>query len=171
MGYQQAYPKTPSGVIEVKQIAKAVVMEAKGSQKNYFARKRDTAPFMQLFRYIQSNNIPMTTPVEVNVEDNGMLFYAPPDAEDRGLYNTSEVTTKTLPDRTVVSIGMKGSYNQENFEKGATQLHHWLAQHPEWKASGKPYAVYWDSPYTLPFLKQSEVHLAIEQSSIHNPPS
>lgn len=161
MGYQQAYTKTPSGVIEVKHLARAIVMEAKEPHKNYFDSRRESTPFRHLFRYIQTHNIPMTTPVEVNIEENGMLFYAPLDSQDKMLLGTSDVNIKSLPERTVVSIGIKGSYNQANFDKGKTKLYSWLDEHQEWKAISQPYAVYWDSPYSIPVLKHSEVRISI----------
>lgn len=162
MTSHQAYPQTPAGVIEVKQLSEALVMEAKEPGKNYFNRGRDATPFMKLFRYIQTNKIPMTVPVEVNVENNEMLFYATPDSEAGTLENQQDVNIRTLPDRTVVSIGLRGQYSQVNYDKGKAKLQIWLQSHPEWNAIGKPYAVYWNAPYTLPFLKHSEVHIAIE---------
>ena len=160
MAYRQAYSKTKTGVIEVKDIPAASVMEASGvSGSSYFKDRGGSSPFMKLFRYIQSNNIPMTTPVEVNPDANNMRFYS--DSNSRQMSETTEVAVKQLPARTVLSIGITGSYSQENFDKAQKKLLDFLSKNSQYEVIEEAYAVYWDGPYKPFFLKHAEVHIPI----------
>lgn len=162
MAYKQAYPKTKAGVIEIKEIPSSVVMEASGkSNTNYFKDQGGSSSFMKLFRYIQSNGIPMTTPVEVNVDKNQMRFYAT--SASRTMQDSQDVEVKKVNTRQVLSIGVKGSYNQENYTKAEVKLREWLTKNPQWQIVDESYAVYWDSPYVLFFLKHSEVHVPVRK--------
>lgn len=161
MAYQSAYPKTTVGKIEIKDIPASLVMEASGQENaTYFKDRGSGSSFMKLFRYIQSNNMPMTTPVEVNVNANTMRFYA--DSETRDMKNTSDVNAMHLPARKVLSIGIRGSYNQENYDKGTQKLKQWLSKQSDFTAINEPYAVFWDSPYVPFFLKHGEVHIPVK---------
>ena len=66
-----------------------------------------------------------------------------------------------LPERRVASLGARGGYSRENFEQTRAALLAWLAKQPGVEAAGEPYAVYWNSPFTLWFVKRSEVHVPV----------
>jgi hypothetical protein len=68
-----------------------------------------------------------------------------------------------LPQRTVLSIGVRGSYSPQNFAAGEAQLRDWLAQQDDYRAAGPARAVYWNGPFTLGLLKRSEIHLLLER--------
>jgi effector-binding domain-containing protein len=66
-----------------------------------------------------------------------------------------------VPERRVAAIGIRGSYSRENYEEALTELKGWLAKQPGLRATGEPYAVYWNSPFVPFFLKHSEVHVPV----------
>jgi DNA gyrase inhibitor GyrI len=158
--YEAAYPKTPNGTIEIKTIpaAKLMVTESAGG---YFDRNNDM--FMRLFRYISANDISMTVPVEAQVENAQMKFYVGSADSSKNLPEQGEVKVVNLPERTVVSIGIRGSYTKEKFEKNREKLAAWLRENPRDQPAGAAYAVYWDAPFVPWFLKHAEVHIPVTE--------
>ncbi len=160
--YESAFPKTSPETIEVKTIpaSKVIISKAEG---DYFERSNNL--FSPLFQYIQSNDIAMTTPVEAEINPGAMYFYIGCEAALRDLKSTETVTVKELPERLVVSIGIKGNYSESNFESAKAQLLKWLEQQTDYAATGPARAIYWNGPFTPGFLKNSEVHIPIEKVS------
>jgi hypothetical protein len=78
------------------------------------------------------------------------------------LPSTSGVTVFDRPARLVVSVGIRGSYSEQNFTAGVAKLRAWLREHPEWRTKSEPYVVFWNGPFVPGFLKKSEVHIEIE---------
>ena len=159
--YESAFEKTPVGSIEIKTLPAARLLAAH-SQGNYF--DNNNGLFRPLFRYIQDNGIAMTTPVEAQIEPGIMYFYLGTDYAERELADTEQVQVIACPARTVLSIGVRGGYSAANFNQAQAQLQHWLAQQDEWTATGAARAIYWNSPFTLGFLKRAEVHIPIAAS-------
>ena len=156
MAYEALYPRTEAGVVEIKELPARRALAARGSG-TYF--KSADGVFMKLFRYIDRNQVAMTVPVEADVQENRMRFFAGADAQDRALPDTETVTVTNLPALTVASAGLRGAYTEETFERGRTQVRQWLEQNADrWEAAGEPYAVFWNSPFMPGFLKRSEVH-------------
>jgi len=155
----EAYPRTAPGDLELKTLPAARWMRTESS-KDYFAS--DNGLFMQLFRYIDSNKIPMTAPVEAGIRPGTMVFYLDDASAKRAdLADTAQVKLSSVPERRVAAIGIRGSYSRENYEEALARLKSWLARNPDVRASGEPYAVYWNSPFVPFFLKQSEVHVPV----------
>ena len=157
--YEQAFTKTAVDAIEIKTLPPATLIAAKGDGP-YF--ERNNSLFRPLFRYIQANDIAMTTPVEAEMQPGVMYFYIGGDAANRELPSTDTVEVLQLPKRTVLSIGIRGGYNANNFSAGEAQLRKWLAQQTDYMPSGAARAIYWNGPFTLGFLKRSEVHIPIQ---------
>ena len=157
---EQAYPKTVVGGIEIKTLPAATLIVSK-SKKPYF--EKDNQLFRPLFRYIQARDIAMTTPVEAEMDPGEMFFYIGADADAEKLTDTDTVTVRKLPERTVASIGVRGSYSTSNFDEATARLKHWLADQEDWQATGTARAVFWDGPFTLWFLKQFEVHIPVQR--------
>jgi effector-binding domain-containing protein len=156
--YENAFEQTPVGTVEIKTLPAARLLAAHG-EGNYF--EENNGLFRPLFRYIQANDIAMTTPVEAEIEPGIMYFYLGADYADLALADTERVQVTSLPERTVLSIGVRGSYSAANFNAAQTQLLNWLAQQDEWTATGAARAIYWNGPFTLGFLKRSEVHIPV----------
>ena len=160
--YEQAFPKTTVETIEVKVLPPATLF-ASTSDAHYI--ERNNSLFRPLFRYIQAHDIAMTTPVEAEMQPGVMYFYIGGDASERELPETDEVDVVQLPERKVLSIGIRGSYNAKNFAKGEARLREWLAGQSDYIAAGPARAVYWNGPFTLGLLKRSEVHIPIHRLS------
>ena len=131
----------------------------------------DNRMFMRLFGHIKRNDIAMTAPVTMDwsgepAERGGpesMAFLyreadlgaAGPDPAD------AAVTVEDVPEATVVSIGLRGSYGEKTFRKGAEQLDAWLAAHPEWEPAGPPRMLAYNSPFVPGLVKYSEIQRPI----------
>lgn len=125
----------------------------------------DNAMFMKLFNHIKRNDIAMTSPVQMDGRRESMAFlYATPDLGTAGPDpRDPEVVVVDVPETTVVSIGLRGSYSNETAERGIRQLRQWLAAHPEWQATGDPRTLGYNSPFVPSFLKYSEVQIPVAQ--------
>jgi DNA gyrase inhibitor GyrI len=158
--YEAAYPKTPNGEIEIKAIpaSKLMVTENPGS---YFENNNEL--FMRLFRYISANDVSMTVPVEADIEHARMKFYVGSAESGKDLQDRAEVKVVSLPERTVASIGIRGAYTKDKFEKSRAKLEAWLRENARYTAAGAAYAVYWDAPFVPWFLKHSEVHIPVTE--------
>lgn len=161
LGYEAAYPMTVAGFCEVKTLPAGSVLRA-SSQGEYFDENNDL--FMRLFRTINQNKVPMTVPVEAKMSPGTMVFYLDvASAKRKDLQTPPGVVRQTLPPRMVASIGIRGGYTRESYEKNLAQLRAWLKTQTKWRVVGEPYAVYWNGPFTLPPLKRSEVHLPVQK--------
>jgi len=160
-GVEEAFKRTPAGKIEVKIIPESMVMVSEG-EGNYY-RTRNYL-FRRLFNYISENNVAMTTPVEARIENAQMKFYVGTKDKIKALQDQGSVRIVTVPQRTVVSIGIRGVYTEGSFEKARAQLEQWLTDNKEYRKSGDVYAVFWDAPFMPWFLKRSEVHIPVEKT-------
>lgn len=158
MSYESIYPKTPVGKIEVKQIPARTIL-ATESKGDPFQDRNES--FNKLFNYIQRNEISMTVPVEAGATTNTMNFFVGSKDAERNLKPDGKINVQELQPITVVSIGMRGAYNKKLYEEGLQKITQWMSEHPEWKAEGEPYTVYWNSPFVPGFFKTSEVHQPI----------
>ncbi len=153
------YPRTPSGVIEIKTIpeARILVTEADGS---YFDESNQL--FGRLFDYIKGHSIPMTAPVEGSVDEQArMVFYIGEDVADEGLTDEGQVRVVRLPERTVIAIGGRGSYREKNVRRYRDKLEAHLAGRSDYEAAGPAYTVFWNPPFIPWFLRHLEVHIPV----------
>ena len=161
MASESAYPMTGAGVCEIKTLPAGVILQAR-STGDYFSENNGL--FRRLFQTIQQNKVPMTTPVEAGMRPGTMIFYLDPESAKRGdLQMVDGVTRKRVGERVVASIGIRGGYSKESFEKHSKKLRDWLKNQPKYQAVGEAYAVYWNSPFTIWFLKRAEVHLPVQE--------
>lgn len=129
--------------------------------------------FMKLFRHIERNEIAMTAPVEMEmaVGDGGETM--PKSTSMAFLYGSADtgtpgpdpadpnVVVEDIPEITVVSLGVRGSYREERFAEFTGKLEAWLAEHPEWVVSGPPRTLAYNSPFVPGVLKYAEVQIPI----------
>ena len=156
----EAYARTSPGQIEIKELPAARLMISKSDQPYFSANNK---LFGKLFNYIRDKEIPMTAPVEARINPGVMVFYMDAASAVRtDLQPGAEVELLNLEARTVVAIGIRGSYSKENFEEGLASLQAWLKSQPQVQVNGEPYGVYWNSPFVPFFLKQSEVHIPVK---------
>ncbi len=128
----------------------------------------DNSMFMKLFNHIKRNDIAMTSPVQMDEKRKSMAF----------LYGSSElgspgpdpkdptVVVEDIPEIQVLSVGLRGSYSKSTTEKGVAILRDWLSSHPEWKESGLPRTLGYNSPFVPSFLKYSEIQIPISPAGI-----
>jgi hypothetical protein len=139
----------------------------------------DNRMFMRLFGHIKRNDIAMTAPVTMDwsgepAERGGpesMAFlYAAPDLGEAGPDPAdAAVTVEDVPEATVASIGLRGSYGEKTFRKGAEKLDAWLAEHPEWEPAGPPRMLAYNSPFVPGLLKYSEIQRPIRPAPKPSP--
>jgi hypothetical protein len=161
MAYESNYPPTEVGVIEVKELPAARVMESAGGADYFEARN---GPFMVLFDYIREHDLAMTVPVEADPRPARMRFFVERDHAGALPSEDAGVRVFERPAQLVVAIGQRGAYSRENYDEGLAALRTWLAEHPEYEAEGEPYAVYWDGPYKPWFVKRAEVHVPVRRT-------
>ena len=126
MAVSEAYPRTAPGDLELKTLPAARWMRTE-SANDYFAA--DNGLFMKLFRYIDSNKIPMTAPVEAGIRPGTMVFYMDEASAKRtDLAETPQVKLSSVPERRVAAIGIRGSYSRENYEEALAELKAWAVQ-------------------------------------------
>lgn len=154
----EAFEKTPSGLIEIKELPAGRLLESK-SEGDYFEGSNQL--FSPLFAYIQKNGISMTTPVEAQIAPGIMYFWVSEAQKDKASSGNERVNVIDVPKRKVASIGARGAYNQPNYEAAKSKLLNWVESNDSINPAGEPYAVYWNGPFTPWFLKSFEVHVLI----------
>lgn len=159
--YEQAYARTEPGVFEIKTIPAVRAMTA-AREGPYFGVENGL--FRRLFRYIQANEVAMTTPVETETRTATMRFFAGADAP-ADLPATNGVTVEVLGERTVAAAGARGSYSEENVSETTRELRAWLAKQPGWVEDGPPRAAYWNGPFLPGFFKKYEVHIPVRPAN------
>ena len=157
--YEAVYPMTAAGFCEIKKLPAASVLQT-SSRGEYF--QENNGLFMRLFQTINQNKAPMTVPVEAKMMPGTMVFYLDSaSAKRKDLQLPAGVIRQTLPPRSVASIGIRGGYSRESYETHLAKLRAWLKTQSQWAEAGEPYAVYWNSPFMVPFMKRSEVHVPV----------
>jgi len=161
MAYDEAFPKTPVDAFEIKTLPPGVLLESSAGDKGYY--DADNELFGPLFGYISERDIDMTVPVEADLQPGKMRFWVAESQVDRAVEGTDRVEVIRLPERTVASLGIRGSYSRENYEEALEKVTEWVSKNPDWRAAGPATMVFWDGPFTLWFLKRSEIHVPVER--------
>ena len=159
MAYETMFEQTPVGEIKIIQLPERIAMEAK-SGGPYF--QSDNGLFRKLFRYISTNDVSMTTPVEADINPGKMRFFVGAKDKVKNISSTKEVEVKTIEPLKVLAIGVRGSYSMKRFMENREKLVQWLDKDKKYELAGEAYAVYWDGPFVLGFFKRSEVHVPIK---------
>ncbi|MEM6823451.1 MAG: heme-binding protein [Verrucomicrobiota bacterium] len=162
MANETMFSPTAPNTIEVKKLPAMTAIRHTGDEKSYFEGRGSL--FMPLFRYIQKNDIAMTTPVETEIDPGVMMFYVGSDVDTGRLQSSEDVTIHKIPERLVLAVGIRGKYSEENYQSAYTNAQEWLSNQSTYKASGPPRMMYWDGPYKPSFLKKSELHITIEKT-------
>lgn len=160
MAAESAFPATTPNTNEIKTLPAGMLLKST-APGNYF--DNGGRLFGPLFRYISSNDIAMTTPVEATIENASMMFWVAASELDKVKGSTANVEVIEIPERIVAVRGSKGTYNQSNYQKTLAALEAWLIKQSKWRATGEPYGVFWDGPFTPWFMKTAEVHIPVER--------
>lgn len=164
--YENMYEKTPVGKILILDLPERVAMEAT-TDKSYFSENNGL--FRKLFRYINQNDIAMTTPVEADINPGKMRFFVGNNDMSKKIESSVQVKLIKVPARKVVSIGIRGGYTEKKFQENLQHLNKWLDGNASFEADGMAYGVYWNGPFIPGFFKRSEIHIPIRLSS--SPPN
>ena len=144
-----------------------------------------TKAFRVLFDYISSANrgqktvamtapvetaaapetIAMTAPVETKVQAEGsyaMRFLLPADytVESSPEPTIPEVRIVEVPERTLAVLRFSGSRDADNVARHASELERVIAG-SSWRAVGEPTTLFYDPPWTIPFLRRNEVAVPV----------
>ena len=162
LAYEKAFPATKPGSIEVKSIPEHTLIVAQRGE-SYF--DENNALFRNLFRYISKNDVSMTTPVKADIDPGKMYFYVGSKDVSKDLKDTEQVKVISEPQRSVLSIGVRGSYSEKNYSKACGQLIAHLAESKNLEKTGQPYAIFWHGPYVPGFMKHFEIHIPVKPTS------
>lgn len=156
---QAIYPKTAVGQIEIKRLPASKLVSSK-TTRGYFTN--DNSLFRPLFRFLQQNELAMTTPVETRIQPGQMFFHLQYDGSNSDLILSDGLELHCVKERLVASIGARGGYTEENFNAATSKLFHWLEHQTEYRAeSTQVRGVFWNSPMMPFFLKRFEVHVPV----------
>jgi hypothetical protein len=158
IAYEKAFEATEPGEIEIKKIPerKLIVAQRPG---NYF--EGSNRLFGQLFRYIQDHDVSMTVPVKADIDPGKMYFYIGTEDLQKDLKNTGAVEVIIEPEVKVLSMGVRGGYTEQNFEKARDELLAHLDANKGWTKDGEAYAIFWNGPIVPAFMKKFEVHVPV----------
>ena len=156
--YESMHEKTPVGKIVVVDLPARTALET-STDKSYFSENNGL--FRKLFRYINQNDISMTTPVEADIKPGKMRFFVGTKDLAKNFKDSDQVKIRKLAKQKVVSIGIRGGYTEKRFQENLKSLNKWLAGNSKYEAVGEPYGVYWNGPFVPSLLKRSEIHIPI----------
>jgi hypothetical protein len=167
------YPvPTPPGALEIKSYPPVRLAEVTSNGNPDSGMNR---AFWPLFRHIQRNNIPMTSPVEVSYSGltrseptkprswSMAFLYRTPEAHATGI--EGEVSVRDSGPTAVLAAGLKGSYSMALVQKGMERIEAWLGDHPEWEVAGEWRTLYYNGPTLFFWDKWSEVQLPIRRAN------
>jgi hypothetical protein len=124
--------------------------------------------FWQLFQHIQEHQIAMTTPVQVDYRADAertrqasMAFlYGSRELGDVGQDGTVEVVD--VAPHTVLTIGSRGFDRPDRIAALRARLEAWLANHPEWVATGEMRTMGYNSPSVRGERRYFEVQIPVQ---------
>ena len=177
-----------SSAVEIREYAPVMVAEVTLPKGDRQARNQ---AFRLLFDYISGANktaagsdkvamtvpvaideperIAMTVPVQTSPESGTMRFFLPakytretPPPEP----TNTRVKVVALPARTIATLRYSGS-GREATRKEQELLK--ALQGSTWRPVGRPYTLYYDPPFTIPFLRRNEAAVAVEKISTAPP--
>ena len=123
--------------------------------------------FMLLRKYLKGANkdekvFDMPSPVyRIKKGESGWLIALPMDAscQDLPQPDNNRIKTGQLKNRTVAVIRFSGRWTYDNFAEHEQKLKSYLTSVPH---EEDPIFVYYNSPFSLPFLRRNEVHLILK---------
>jgi hypothetical protein len=175
----EGYPApTPPGAVELKRYPAIRRAEVVGRRSPDQGRN---GAFYSLFRHIQSRDIAMTSPVEMDYPGwtgdassspeswtMSFVYRTPTDGPTEQTGNVRVVDTTPV---TVVAVGVRGEYGRATVEGGLRQLNAWLDGQTEWERAGSPRVLYYNGPYIPDYRKWSEVQIPVRPADAGSNPA
>ncbi len=127
-----------------------------------------TVPFMKLFRHIQSRDIPMTVPVQMETRgDDGVtrrtsmgFLYRTPDQGPTGEAE-DDVEVVDAPPSKALSIGYRGYESRKAIRSARARFDRWLAENEQYVADGELRIMGWNGPAVAGSRRYYEVQLPV----------
>lgn len=185
-GYEQAAYTVIDHVserIEVRQYRPHLVAEAVVEASDEASGR--SAAFRALFDYISGANrsqakvamttpvetgsasekIAMTVPVETGAQPEGryvMRFFLPADYTLKTAPQPTDprVSLREVPARTLAVLRFSGSTGADSVTRASRELEEALAE-TTWRPSSASTAMFYDPPWTIPFLRRNEVAVEV----------
>jgi DNA gyrase inhibitor GyrI len=165
-------PPGAAGQVIVKEYppSRAAVVRHSGAAGN-----AQNSMFMSLFRHIQKNDIAMTAPVVMSYDESAAknanaatrpvaMAFVYSDAKLGHPGADGIVDVEDLPSMTVASVGIRGSYDEDNLRDGLKLLQAWLKEHDgEYEPSGPPRYLGYNSPFVPAFMRFGEVQIPVKR--------
>ena len=131
-----------------------------------------TSPlFRELFRHISNEDIAMTAPVEMRYAENGdgaanmtamAFYYRDPSIGSTGV--DGNIVVEDIEPQKAATVGMRGRYSTNNYEKGLTIVRNWLLANPQWEPDGEPRYLGYNGPFVPWFLRYGEVQVPVREA-------
>ena len=157
---------TPVNKVEIREYPTyraAVVSEKDG-------RAGTTPMFRSLFQHISTNDIPMTSPVDMSYDATdsnrmtGMAFlYRTPELGPVG--TDGVVRVEDVPPQAYASTGVRGSYSEAHHREGLKRVEEWIANQSAWQADGPSRYLGYNSPFVPSFWRYGEVQVPVVPTS------
>jgi hypothetical protein len=138
--------------------------------------------FRPLFNHIKRNDIPMTAPVELGYRADGsepaglkpkagdarsaesmaFLYRDPSWGKVGSDQADARVVVDDMPATTVLSVGVRGSYNDANMVAGLKKINEWMAANPgRVQVVGPARYLGYNSPFVPWFMRYGEVQVPV----------
>lgn len=130
-------------------------------------RGRSTAAFWPLFRHIQSHDIAMTTPVQIDYRSDGAQ---PREASMAFLYGSralgatgreGSVEVVDVPATNVITVGSRGLARPDRIAAMRSRLEGWIARSPVWRSAGPMRVMEYNSPFVRGDRRYFEVQIPV----------
>ena len=124
----------------------------------------DNSLFFALFDHINAKSIPMTTPVEMNVDETNRtqrMGFMYRNTQEGATGPDGAVEVVDVPAAVVVSIGMRGYSNDAAVKAAKAKLHQYLATRPDLEPAGELRVMGWNSPSVSSARRYFEVQIPV----------
>ncbi|KAA3611683.1 MAG: hypothetical protein DWQ01_06260 [Planctomycetota bacterium] len=120
--------------------------------------------FWKLFRHIESNDIAMTAPVQMDYKagSSTMAFlYRTPNLGPTG--QQKEVEVVDVAATTCLSIGHRGYPSPERWQQAKSRMRAWLQNQSQWRQSGDWRLMEYNSPWVPEEARFFEIQLPVQR--------
>lgn len=171
------YPEpTPPGAIDIKEYPSVRRAEFRQESARGLSTRMNMG-FWPLFNHISHNEIPMTSPVEIEFDGvfSDLTTLKPvPDgawtmsflyrAKDLGpTGDAGPVKVVDTASVTVLSVGVRGPYGMDVAREGIKLLKPWIEGQDEWEIADEPRIFHYNGPSIRDVNKWSEIQIPVRQ--------
>jgi len=124
--------------------------------------------FMRLFMHIKGNDVSMTTPVVMKLEEKSLkrknmaFIYGNTSIGSTGK-KKGNIEVLDLPRRKYVSIGLRGYENEKIIKDTVSKLKSWLKENKDFIIDGDPRLLGYNSPMVSAEKRYFEIQLPIKK--------